>query len=349
MPRNVSLIVDAEVLGAPRSGIGVYLEQVLEHLDPGFQIHKRASAASGGAERARLKQLVRRVPGAYSVRRTLIGWPPVPDDAVFFAPNFLLPPWPLVRGRAAITVHDLVFFDHPEWADRTRGRVLRQGLGASIARADAIIVTNRAMKDALHARFGCGDKTRVIGLGIRQLMLPERTLEDVRPIVAVGNFEPRKDPLTLLHAHRALPPALRRAHPLWLCGQPLDPAYARRLTLALDPPCSRIEPDMLFALAHAAVCVQPSVAEGYGLVPLEALGAGVPVVASDLAITRELCSDLASYFPPGDAATLARVLEHAVASPRPPSERERRALLTRHDWREVGHQHSELFRELAVT
>jgi glycosyltransferase involved in cell wall biosynthesis len=344
------LVVDASVLSAPLSGVGVYLSEVLKHLDPRLDVEVRPSTETSSAAKPRGRlSLLRRVPGAYRVRAARIGWPPVPDDAVFFAPNFLLPPWPLVRERSVVTVHDLIFFTHPQWADVARGVAFRSLLGESLERARRVVVTTERTKSELLQRFPTlhPHDVVVIPLGIRHHVLPKPSL-DVRPVVAVGNLEPRKDPLTLLHAHRRLPAATRRRHPLWLIGRAVDEGYAAQLRQAIDPPCARIIDDadevvLSFVFAHAAVCVCPSLSEGFGLVPLEALGAGVPVIASDLPVTRELCGDMARYFQPGNEIALTPLLLHALDAPLVPSESQRKTLLARHDWREVAQRHSQLF------
>jgi glycosyltransferase involved in cell wall biosynthesis len=60
--------------------------------------------------------------------------------------------------------------------------------------------------------------------------------------------------------------------------------------------------------AHAAALVFPSRYEGFGLPPLEAMAAGCPVLAADIAPVREVCGEVARYFHPDDAAGLAALL-----------------------------------------
>ena len=71
-------------------------------------------------------------------------------------------------------------------------------------------------------------------------------------------------------------------------------------------------------VAGAAVLAFPSAAEGFGLPPLEAFATGVPVVASDLPVTREVLgedADRATLVPPGDAAGLAAALDERLSRP----------------------------------
>lgn len=66
------------------------------------------------------------------------------------------------------------------------------------------------------------------------------------------------------------------------------------------------------AYAHATVTVQTSRYEGFGLVPLEAMASGSPVVAADVAAVREVAGDAIRYFTPGDAEGLAEQLRLVV-------------------------------------
>jgi len=67
-------------------------------------------------------------------------------------------------------------------------------------------------------------------------------------------------------------------------------------------------------LARAAAVLCPSRDEGFGMVALEAMAAGRPVVASDLPAHREVCGDAAFYAPPGDAAAFADATCRALAA-----------------------------------
>jgi glycosyltransferase involved in cell wall biosynthesis len=69
-------------------------------------------------------------------------------------------------------------------------------------------------------------------------------------------------------------------------------------------------------VANARLLVLPSLYEGFGLPPLEAMAAGCPVAVSDISVLREVCGDAAAYFNPLDAADIAGRLFQLVAGPR---------------------------------
>jgi glycosyltransferase involved in cell wall biosynthesis len=73
--------------------------------------------------------------------------------------------------------------------------------------------------------------------------------------------------------------------------------------------------DLVATMRGAAVAVMPSLYEGFGLPALEALELGVPLVASDLPVLREIAVDAALYAPPDDAGAWAAQLERVLSDP----------------------------------
>jgi glycosyltransferase involved in cell wall biosynthesis len=147
--------------------------------------------------------------------------------------------------------------------------------------------------------------------------LPERY------VLFVGTLEPRKMLPTLIEAHRLLQASAARGVPLVLLG---PAGWGPQLDLAGLPGGLvrttgwRPDEEARRIVAGAAVLAFPSAAEGFGLPPLEAFAAGVPVVASDLPVTREVLGAdrrLADLVPPGDAAALAGALEHRLTGADP--------------------------------
>lgn len=76
---------------------------------------------------------------------------------------------------------------------------------------------------------------------------------------------------------------------------------------------------------HAKIFVTPSLMEGFGLTPVEAVMAKVPVIASDIDTLREVLDDCATFFNPHSASELALLLRQNLDNPLPESELNRRA------------------------
>jgi glycosyltransferase involved in cell wall biosynthesis len=138
-----------------------------------------------------------------------------------------------------------------------------------------------------------------------------------------GSLEPRKNLPTLLDAHRRLVGEDPEWPPLVLMG---PPGWGPALELRGLPPEKVVltgylaEEDLRSVVAGAAALVYPSLYEGFGLPPLEAFACGVPVVASDLPVIREVVGDdarLARLVPTGDVDALADALLAQLRSSEP--------------------------------
>ena len=99
--------------------------------------------------------------------------------------------------------------------------------------------------------------------------------------------------------------------------------------------------------AGAGAFVFPSLAEGFGLPLLEALGAGLPVIASDLEVLRDVGGGLARYVPAGEAEAWTAALEAAAAAtPDPAAVAARVAWARGFAWSRCAASTVEVYREL---
>lgn len=250
-----------------------------------------------------------------------------PGDVVH-GPNFVVPPG---GGQAeVVTVHDLTALHHPamctpdvlEWPGLLR-RALKRGAWVHTVSEFVAGEVREAFPEA-------GDRVVAVPNGVRPA--PEagpgtgaadghRLAGSDRYVLALGTLEPRKDLPGLVAAFDQLAADDPAVH-LVLAGgdglgsEELDVAIAiaghRRRVVRLG----RVSPgDRLALLRGATVVAYPSVYEGFGLVPLEAMGVGVPVVATAVGAIPEVVGDAAALVPSGDrdalAHTLARVLDDA--------------------------------------
>lgn len=135
-------------------------------------------------------------------------------------------------------------------------------------------------------------------------------------ILSVGTLEPRKNTVRVLHMFAALRKQRAIPHQLVLVGQAGwrdDPIYTTIRQLGLEDVVSRpgfVPPEDLPALyAGAAVFVYPSLYEGFGIPPLEAMACGCPVITSNTSSLPEVVGDAAITVDPYDT----RALMHATA------------------------------------
>jgi glycosyltransferase involved in cell wall biosynthesis len=137
-------------------------------------------------------------------------------------------------------------------------------------------------------------------------------------VLAVGTQEPRKGLDVLLTAYRLLLADQIDVPPLVIAG---GSGWGPVLDIARLTPDQVItlgyvdRPQLRGLVAGALLLAFPSLYEGFGLPPLEAMASGTPVVASDLPAVREVVGSHARLVPPCDAAALATALQEVLAHP----------------------------------
>ena len=106
------------------------------------------------------------------------------------------------------------------------------------------------------------------------------------------------------------------------------------------------EEDLPALYSHAAVFVQPSSYEGFGLTALEAMACGTPVVAADAGSLPEVVGDAGLLVPPRDVAALADALESVLADPRDLGERGR-VQSEQYTWERSAEHHAAVYQQAA--
>lgn len=172
-------------------------------------------------------------------------------------------------------------------------------------------------------------------------------------VLALGGIEPRKGSLDLLEAFALL----RRDQPdlqlVFGGGETLFDYRPYRARFEQRAQELRVEPVVLGTLADGDV--PPLVAaagalgfvstkEGFGLAAMEALAAGVPVVARDLPVVREVFGDSLAYA--ADVDSIAARLSEAVRGEAVPDPETGRALAARHRWADAAEHHERFYTEL---
>ncbi len=227
--------------------------------------------------------------------------------STFFLP-FVLP------CRGAVLVHDLSFRAHPEYFPPIIAAYMRILTGVAVHRAEKVILlsefTRREMMRFYPGRVG---KSVVIYPGIAPIFRAKpsdvRADEDILRfygtspgyILAIGNIHPRKNLARLLDAYlkarmkrRTFPPlvwgGLQRWESSALVGRARDAGVIMPGFIA--------QKDLPAFYRQAAMLVYPSLYEGFGLPPVEAMACGTPVVASNTTALPEAVGDAALTIDP---------------------------------------------------
>jgi len=267
---------------------------------------------------------------------------------------------PLRHRRHVVTIHDASVFAVPtaySFLFRSWYRWLLPRLGRSAA---AVMTDSDFSKAELHARAGIPlEKLHTVHLGAEHIRgvapVPLANIdvsEGAVPIVLlVASRSPHKNYERADRAMHSLPASLCRvvavggANTRVFRGQPTS-LYAD------DGQLGYVSDGQLHWLyRHAAVLLYPSLYEGFGLPPLEAMACGCPVVASNAASLPEVCGDAARYVDPLDEAAMADAVRAIL---RNPAERQRladlgRAHAARFSWQTAATRLESILRSVGGT
>lgn len=321
MNRGAGLRVayDATPLIDLQTGVGRYARELAAALElRGISLKRYATAlkGSGAPEVARSRAPARLTQLAW--RR--LGWPPIerltgPVDVVH-GTNFVLPPARHAAG--VVTVHDLSFYRDDTFPGGDRLRVL---VPWSVARSARVVVPSRAVADEVAERFGLSDgRIQVTHEGVSPVFFGATPLGEgalaqmgIRPpfALAAGTLAPRKNLELLLESWRRVGTELAGLT-LVIAG---PRGWGRRLREAPGVVLTGWIGDQTLPglLAAAEFFCFPSLYEGFGLPPLEAMAAGTPVIAGSYSCASEILGEAALMVDAKDPDALASALRQMAS------------------------------------
>ena len=327
--------LDGYPLSEPRTGVGHYtleLARALALISPSNQFELVSPApfdpdAQDEITRAGLSDLYTTSLKPSSVRGHWwsMGLPLYAGKArfdVFHGTNFDLPLWK--RRRSVVTIHDLSALLHK---DKHRSKMVRRArmrLPLVVRIADTIITPTESIKREVCDHLGVkAARVVAIPLAARDCFQPLAWAETIQTrerlgieedfLLFVGTLEPRKNLLTLLKALvRIVGDTPLRPQLVIAGGQGwmMDESFAFIQEAALgDRLCltGYLRDEELRALySSCKAFIYPSVYEGFGLPPLEAMACGAPVIASRIPALQETLGSAAHLFEPTDVEGLAK-------------------------------------------
>jgi glycosyltransferase involved in cell wall biosynthesis len=282
---------------------------------------------------------------------------------VWHSPHYTMPE--TSHLPRVVTVHDLTFFDHPEWHEKSKVPVFRRAIKVAGRRADAIICVSQHTADRLQQRVRPRAPVSVVLHGVdHQRFRPDEPADGppdaevlgrlgIRsPFVAfIGTIEPRKAVDGLVQAFDRI----ASAHPevaLVLAGGDGWGVTAVEAAIASARHADRIirtgyvaDSAVPALLRRAAAVAYPAAEEGFGMPALEALACEAPLVTTKGSVMEEMVGGAALLVPPGDVDALAGALDMLVRGDALLDDRRAlgRQMAARHTWAACAEGHLDVY------
>jgi glycosyltransferase involved in cell wall biosynthesis len=227
----------------------------------------------------------------------------------------------LALRKQVVTIFDASFLARPEWFSRAFRAYYRLLIPRLARRVERVVTISEFSRIEL-AKHGVrrADRIDIVPCGVSRSFrvgADSRAWQAKRPyLLAVGSSDPRKNLGTLLEAWALLPrnrfPGMR----LLVAGGE-SRVFARGSSGAVPDGVELLGavPDELLPglYAGAEALVYPSLYEGFGLPPLEAMACGTPAIVSRAASLPEVCGDAALYCDPADPRAIAERIEAVLS------------------------------------
>jgi len=312
------ITVDARMVRA--SGIGSYLRHLLPLLisaRPDYTWHLLGDKNNlckepwADLDNVRLIDCSSRV---YSIAEQFTLLRNIPRCDLYFSPHYVIPLF--YRGTMLVTIHD-IFHLADENADKTpvRSAYARTMISSAMRKARVVMTDSRFTRDEM-SKYALPhtDKTRVVYLGVD---LPQKPAVDTdgKYLLYVGNVKPHKNIRRMIDAYKLLHENNKIDIPLRIVGE------ARNFITGIPGLRGEIsdsrwkewitftgwisDDELVNCYRRAAALILPSLYEGFGLPPLEAMTQGCPCMVSRAGSLPEICGDAVLYCDPYDINDIA--------------------------------------------
>jgi len=275
---------------------------------------------------------------------------------------------PFCRVPVVVTIHDLAFERMPETFTRRGSFQLKLTVRRTAKKAARIAtVSEYSRQDLLDIYKLSPDKVVVTYNGVESSFTPQPSVpneaEAVRKrfgvsrdfLLAVGSLQPRKNLVRLIRAYARLrseredfrPQLVIVGRKLWLTSEIFDEVKRQRWADDVILTGYVADEDLPALYRAARAFVYPSLFEGFGLPPLEAMASGTPVVTSDVSSLPEITGDAALLIDPNDERALANALIEIMNNDRLRAELREKGIAQakKFTWRDAAEKTLRLYQE----
>jgi glycosyltransferase involved in cell wall biosynthesis len=322
-------------------GIGTYIRNLLRHLArlddrTEYVVLCRSEDRTFAEELGENFRAVPEQAGAYSIREQLA----VPLDLrreganLFHAPHYVLPP--LTPCRAVVTIHDCIHLRFPQYLPNRLGYAYARGaLWVAAHRSARVLTVSEASKrDILQYCRVPDSKITVIPNAIDERFSEDPPADEVMRVreryqlndpfvLYAGNIRPHKNLERLIEAFYTIRRGDLEHVKLLIIGDEISKYATLRRTVHRYKLHKHVRffgfvPDATLAILYrlARVFVFPSLYEGFGLPPLEAMASGTPVITSNVSSLPEVVGDAAMLIDPYEPDAIAGAMRRVLVDDR---------------------------------
>ncbi|WP_158630101.1 glycosyltransferase family 1 protein [Cohnella sp. AR92] len=243
------------------------------------------------------------------------------ETRLFWSPHFNIPV--LYFGKLLVTIHDVFHKAMPQYAGAIHKKLYAELMFQAVRRkADQIISVSQFTKDEFHRLVGevrQPIQTVYNGINNNWFVIERRSSQlDAPYFLFVGNVKPNKNLSRLIRAFKKIMGHI--PHKLVVVGKKDgfitgDPKVWNEITELGDRVVftGYVEDEVLQQYyANATGLVFPSLYEGFGFPPLEAMAVGTPALVSNAASLPEVCGDAVLYFNPNDENEISACMLHLI-------------------------------------
>lgn len=222
---------------------------------------------------------------------------------------------PLFYSNSIVTIHDLAFLENPKWFSKGFYLAYKILIPIIARKSKSIITVSNFSKNEIVRKLKINpDKINLVYNAVSSQFICEESQEVKQGYVLfVGSLDPRKNMLQLLKAFELLPSGLV----LKVVGGASDSfsSFIKQQRIPSDNIVftGYVSDLELRELYRRASCfVYPSLYEGFGIPPLEAQAAGVPILVSDIPVFYEIFKNSALYCNPQSAESIANGIQRII-------------------------------------
>lgn len=330
MHKKLEIIIDARIVNKNLNGIARYTYEIVKYIANKNDIHirllvndlKMADDIFGRFNNVDFIKMKSKFLSPFEQIELPLVVNRYKDVDIFHSPSFVASPF--IKCKMIMTIHDLIHINFKEYSTMLRKIYYKFIVKRSALKCSKILTVSQFSKQEIIRWLKCDEsKVEVTYCGVdesfkiiddkdsllrvkREYKLPDEF------ILYIGNQKPHKNVKTLIEAIKLIKTNIT----LVINGKPNEELINMISQYNLDDKVKFIgyvkDKDLPILYNIAKVFVFPSLYEGFGLPPLEAISCGCPVVTSNVTSIPEIIGDIADMINPNSALELSKAIDKNI-------------------------------------